>query len=87
MLEMFYNIASVTDQNEPNQVSIPGSNITCFTIYIHLWPVYWLSRSVGIEVSAPSLIMVAWIEKLRKCARFYLLQANAANKQVPSTVL
>jgi hypothetical protein len=21
----------------------PGSNITCFTFYIHLWPVYWLS--------------------------------------------
>jgi hypothetical protein len=20
-----------------------GSNITCFTFYIHLWPIYWLS--------------------------------------------
>jgi hypothetical protein len=23
-------------------VFFPGSNITCFTFYIHLWPVYWL---------------------------------------------
>jgi hypothetical protein len=22
----------------------PGSNITCFTFYIHLWPIYWLSH-------------------------------------------
>jgi hypothetical protein len=21
----------------------PGTNITCFTFYIHLWPIYWLS--------------------------------------------
>jgi hypothetical protein len=21
----------------------PGSNIVCFTFYIHLWPIYWLS--------------------------------------------
>jgi hypothetical protein len=21
----------------------PGSNITCFTFYIYLWPIYWLS--------------------------------------------
>jgi hypothetical protein len=20
----------------------PTSNITCFTFYIHLWPIYWL---------------------------------------------
>jgi hypothetical protein len=21
----------------------PGLNVTCFTFYIHLWPIYWLS--------------------------------------------
>jgi hypothetical protein len=24
-------------------VFFPGSNTTCFTFYIHLWPIYWLS--------------------------------------------
>jgi hypothetical protein len=24
----------------------PGSNITCFTFYIHLWPIYWLPRKL-----------------------------------------
>jgi hypothetical protein len=23
--------------------AFPGLNITCFTFYIHLWPIYWLS--------------------------------------------
>jgi hypothetical protein len=32
----------------------PGTNITCFTFHIHLWPIYWLSlvllNYVGFEV-------------------------------------
>jgi hypothetical protein len=24
----------------------PGSNITCFTFYIHSWPIYWLSYTL-----------------------------------------
>jgi hypothetical protein len=24
-------------------IFLPGSNIICFTFYIHLWPIYWLS--------------------------------------------
>jgi hypothetical protein len=27
-----------------NKFFIPDSNTTCFTFYIHLWPIYWLSR-------------------------------------------
>jgi hypothetical protein len=29
----------------------PGSNITCFTFDIHLWPIYWLSLIVVILIS------------------------------------
>jgi hypothetical protein len=25
---------------------LPGSNITCFTFYIHLWPIYWLYLAI-----------------------------------------
>jgi hypothetical protein len=28
---------------EKRNVFFPGSNITCFTFYIHLWSIYWLS--------------------------------------------
>jgi hypothetical protein len=31
-------------------VLLPGSNITCFTFYIHLWPIYWHSLSVCILI-------------------------------------
>jgi hypothetical protein len=27
----------------------PGSNITCFTFYIHLWSIYWLSLVYMVE--------------------------------------
>jgi hypothetical protein len=27
----------------------PGSNITCFTFYTHLWPTYWLSLVYRVE--------------------------------------
>jgi predicted CDP-diglyceride synthetase/phosphatidate cytidylyltransferase len=26
-----------------NKFFMSGSNIACFTFYIHLWPIYWLS--------------------------------------------
>jgi hypothetical protein len=32
----------------------PGSNITCFTFYIHLWPMYWLSRILKSHASRTS---------------------------------
>jgi hypothetical protein len=29
----------------------PGSNIICFTFYIHLWPIYWLSLICNLHKS------------------------------------
>jgi hypothetical protein len=37
-----------------NKCFFPGSNITCFTIYIHLWPIYWLSLA--------ALFFYIWIQ-------------------------
>jgi hypothetical protein len=30
-------------------ISFSGANITCFTFYIYLWPIYWLSLAVILQ--------------------------------------
>jgi hypothetical protein len=35
----------------------PDSNITCFTFYVHLWPIYWLSLVLTYVTSASTQIL------------------------------
>jgi hypothetical protein len=35
---------------EINVFFFPGSNITCFTFHIHLWPIYWLSLVCSVKL-------------------------------------
>jgi hypothetical protein len=45
----------VGDMSRNKCFFFPGSNITCFTFYIHLWPIYWLSVVYSILASAKAL--------------------------------
>jgi hypothetical protein len=48
--------------------SFPGSNITCSTFCVHLWPIYWLFLvSTRRSTSTPLLKFVMWFLSTRRC--------------------
>jgi hypothetical protein len=36
------SVSILVEDMSRNEGFFPGWNITCFTFYIHLWPIYWL---------------------------------------------
>jgi hypothetical protein len=42
------NLSMLVEDTSRNKCFFfPNSNVTCFTFYIHLWPIYWLSLVVS----------------------------------------
>jgi hypothetical protein len=61
---------------EINVFFSPGSNITCFTFYIHLWPTCWLPLVFSTSSSKPDLVgdTGLFFPKINYCGLlFYLL--------------
>jgi hypothetical protein len=60
-----------------------GSNITCFTFYIHLWPIYWLSL---VDKKIPTFFMNAeFYYRVHKCSSLVLTlsQMNPVHNLTP----
>jgi hypothetical protein len=63
----------------------PGSNITCFTFYIHLWCIYWRFLVLGISWVAERLAASQEGLTLTKIVFVYLLDSGIPTTLPPNS--